>query len=256
MRDDDFTNYTHRCAFCKKRFSGNARVWGYWYGSDIVCSYSCMRAMERADRERRDEMATGRPRTVTGEKIAEIVRLRDETEMSFRQIGEKLGVPTSTCSKVYAEAKGGRSRTRSAPARKPEPEPEAQPAPAPIPEPVQLTPQPAPVPIREPVQLTPQPEPAPDLGGVLLTPDEAALVLGYDPKDKRSKADFKNFLRSAKRMGFVRSGPGINTAARYNLQDIRRLKEHDDRRKSEQATSHTPRMDVVEAVRAWLLQGA
>lgn len=175
--------------------------------------------METVEKQKKP---AGRHRKATAEQIAEIIRLRETTNLSFSQIGKQVGVPTSSCSKIYANA-NGRTFTQSAPEREPEPVPEQ-----------------------------PQPAPVPDLEGVLLTPDEAALALGYDPTDKRGKADFKNLVRSAKRVGFTRTGPGVNTSARYSLQDIAQLKAHDERRKNEQATSHTPRMDVVDAVRAWL----
>lgn len=46
--------HSKKCPYCKKMFVVTCYPdeWGYAYGDRLVCSYSCMRAMERADKER------------------------------------------------------------------------------------------------------------------------------------------------------------------------------------------------------------
>lgn len=37
-----------KCSLCKKKFNRTPE-WGWWYRNNIVCSYHCMREMEKAD---------------------------------------------------------------------------------------------------------------------------------------------------------------------------------------------------------------
>lgn len=53
-----------KCANCGKEFRITYAGWGYAYGGHYVCSYSCMRAMEREDCGMTDEQKAAIDRMV------------------------------------------------------------------------------------------------------------------------------------------------------------------------------------------------
>ncbi|MFH7880420.1 MAG: hypothetical protein QXI09_00195 [Candidatus Aenigmatarchaeota archaeon] len=52
------------------------------------------------------------PKIISRKTIEEIVRLRDEERLSFREIGKRLNLSDDTCSKYYTEAKKKREVTK------------------------------------------------------------------------------------------------------------------------------------------------
>lgn len=91
-----------KCPVCGVSFvrQCSAAAWGYAYDGRLVCSYKCMRAAEKADREREEEPALTKEEREQKrrERDEKICRLRREG-LSQREIAETVGM---SCAGVHS----------------------------------------------------------------------------------------------------------------------------------------------------------
>lgn len=95
-----------RCPVCGVSFvrQCSAAAWGYAYDGRLVCSYKCMRAAEKADREREEEPALTKEEReqIRRERDEKICRLRREG-LSQREIAETVGMSCAGVHSVLAK---------------------------------------------------------------------------------------------------------------------------------------------------------
>ena len=135
--DDGHGLALYKCPVCGRVFEARRALWGYWYGGAMVCSYRCMRKLEK--REEAGELA------VTEEQGAQM-RALYEGGTSVPEIARQMGYSGHTVRDqlrrlgVYRESRGKKTEA-------PEPAPEFTPEEAQriatdtIPAPMGLTPE-------------------------------------------------------------------------------------------------------------------
>lgn len=82
------------CPNCGKKFLIMGKQWGYAYDGEYVCSYRCMRAMRRADREEdqegEEDLGTRNNHLLTDDEKRRI-RICRQNGMTYREISDELG---------------------------------------------------------------------------------------------------------------------------------------------------------------------
>ena len=131
--DDGHGLALYECPVCGEFFQARRALWGYWYGGAMVCSYRCMRKLEK--REEAGELAVTEEQGAQmrelyegGTSIPEIARQTGYSGNTVRDQLRKLG--------VYRESRGKKAEAETAWREALEAAPEAT-APAPM----ELTPE-------------------------------------------------------------------------------------------------------------------
>lgn len=96
----------NKCPNCGKVFDVSTLGWGYAYGSQYTCSYSCMRAMEvkkAMTREQKEEIKKLLGTGLSSVEIAEKVGVKPQAVYDFRHSLKESGVDLSKPEKAAEE---------------------------------------------------------------------------------------------------------------------------------------------------------